>query len=107
MIHRITSYNVCYTKLLRKGESLTDTIKVISGYSDLIVIRHPSEGAARLASESSSVPVINAGDGSNQHPTQTLLDLYTIKREIGKIDGLKIAFIGDLKYGRTVSYNFV
>jgi len=85
-----------------KGESLTDTIKVISGYSDLIVIRHPSEGAARLASESSSVPVINAGDGSNQHPTQTLLDLYTIKREIGKIDGLKIAFIGDLKYGRTV-----
>ncbi|ABR54862.1 aspartate carbamoyltransferase [Methanococcus vannielii SB] len=85
-----------------KGESLTDTIKVISGYSDLIVIRHPSEGAARLSSEVSGVPVINAGDGSNQHPTQTLLDLYTIKREVGKIDGLKIAFIGDLKYGRTV-----
>jgi len=85
-----------------KGESLIDTIRVVSGYSDIIVIRHPSEGAARLASEYSQVPVINAGDGSNQHPTQTLLDLYTIKREIGKIDGIKIAFIGDLKYGRTV-----
>ena len=85
-----------------KGESLMDTIRVISGYTDIIVIRHPSEGASRLASEYSDVPVINAGDGSNQHPTQTLLDLYTIKREIGKIDGIKIAFIGDLKYGRTV-----
>lgn len=85
-----------------KGESLIDTVRVVSGYSDIIVIRHPSEGAARLASEYSQVPVINAGDGSNQHPTQTLLDLYTIKREIGKIDGIKIAFIGDLKYGRTV-----
>jgi aspartate carbamoyltransferase catalytic subunit len=85
-----------------KGESLMDTIRVISGYTDIIVIRHPSEGASRLASEYSNVPVINAGDGSNQHPTQTLLDLYTIKREIGKIDGIKIAFIGDLKYGRTV-----
>lgn len=85
-----------------KGESLADTIKVISGYSDLIAIRHPSEGAARLSSENSKVPVINAGDGSNQHPTQTLLDLYTIKREVGHIENLKIAFIGDLKYGRTV-----
>ena len=78
--------------------------EVITGYSDLIAIRHPSEGAARLSSENSKVPVINAGDGSNQHPTQTLLDLYTIKREIGHIENLKIAFIGDLKYG---SYNFV
>ncbi len=85
-----------------KGESLMDTVRVISGYTDIIVIRHPSEGASRLASEYSNVPVINAGDGSNQHPTQTLLDLYTIRREIGKIDGIKIAFIGDLKYGRTV-----
>ena len=85
-----------------KGESLMDTIRVISGYTDIIVIRHPSEGASRLASEYSDVPVINAGDGSNQHHTQTLLDLYTIKREIGKIDGIKISFIGDLKYGRTV-----
>ncbi len=85
-----------------KGESLIDTIRVISGYADIIVLRHPNEGAARLASEYSEVPIINAGDGSNQHPTQTLLDLYTIRREIGKIDGIKIAFVGDLKYGRTV-----
>ncbi|ACX73300.1 aspartate carbamoyltransferase [Methanocaldococcus vulcanius M7] len=85
-----------------KGESLIDTIRVISGYADIIVLRHPNEGASRLASEYSQVPIINAGDGSNQHPTQTLLDLYTILREIGKIDGIKIAFVGDLKYGRTV-----
>ena len=85
-----------------KGESLIDTIRVISGYADIVVLRHPNEGAARLASEYSQVPIINAGDGSNQHPTQTLLDLYTIMREIGKIDGIKIAFVGDLKYGRTV-----
>ncbi|ENN95884.1 aspartate carbamoyltransferase catalytic subunit [Methanocaldococcus villosus KIN24-T80] len=85
-----------------KGESLIDTIRVLSGYSDIIVLRHPNEGAARLASEYSSVPIINAGDGSNQHPTQTLLDLYTINREIGKIDNIKIAFVGDLKYSRTV-----
>ncbi len=85
-----------------KGESLIDTIRVISGYADAIVIRHPNEGAARLAAEYSSVPIINAGDGSNQHPTQTLLDLYTIKREVGKINNIKIAFIGDLKYSITV-----
>ncbi|ADG12930.1 aspartate carbamoyltransferase [Methanocaldococcus infernus ME] len=85
-----------------KGESLIDTVRVISGYSDIIVLRHPREGAARLAAKYSSVPIINAGDGANQHPTQTLLDLYTIKRELGKIDNIRIAFIGDLKYGRTV-----
>ncbi|EHP89186.1 aspartate carbamoyltransferase [Methanotorris formicicus] len=85
-----------------KGESLIDTIRVVSNYCDVIVLRHPSEGAARLASEYSSVPIINAGDGSNQHPTQTLLDLYTINREIGRIDNIKVAFVGDLKYGRTV-----
>jgi len=85
-----------------KGESLRDTIRVVSDYVDIITIRHPCEGAARLASEYSSVPVINAGDGSNQHPTQTLLDLYTILREIGRIDGITVAFLGDLKYGRTV-----
>ena len=85
-----------------KGESFRDTIRVVSDYGDIIAIRHPCEGAARLASEYSSVPVINAGDGSNQHPTQTLLDLYTIKREIGRIDGITVAFLGDLKYGRTV-----
>ena len=85
---------------LSKGESLRDTIKTVESYADAIVIRHPQEGSARLAANVSGVPVINAGDGSNQHPTQTLLDLYTIKRETG---GLKknIAIIGDLKYGRT------
>ena len=85
-----------------KGETLPDTIKVINGYADLIVMRHPSDGAPRLACEYSNIPIINAGDGSNQHPSQTMLDLYTIKREIGRIDNIKIAFIGDLKYGRTV-----
>ncbi|NJE85238.1 aspartate carbamoyltransferase [Thermococcus sp. CX2] len=87
---------------VKKGESLADTIKTVEQYSDVIVIRHPMEGAARLAAEVADIPVINAGDGSNQHPTQTLLDLYTIKRTFGKIDGLKIGLLGDLKYGRTV-----
>uniref|UniRef100_A0A7J2TJC4 Aspartate carbamoyltransferase n=1 Tax=Archaeoglobus fulgidus TaxID=2234 RepID=A0A7J2TJC4_ARCFL len=87
---------------MAKGETLADTIKVISNYCDAIVIRHPLEGAARFASEHSRVPVINAGDGAGQHPTQTLLDLYTIKKEIGRIDGLKIALVGDLKYSRTI-----
>ncbi|RLG32472.1 aspartate carbamoyltransferase [Methanosarcinales archaeon] len=86
---------------ISKGETLADTIRVISGYSDIIVLRHPKEGAARLASEFSSVPLINAGDGAGHHPTQTLLDLYTIKRE-SKLEGLRIALVGDLKYGRTV-----
>lgn len=85
-----------------KGESLWDSIKVISSYSDVIVIRHPLEGAARLASESAGVPVINGGDGANQHPTQTLLDLYTIKKNLGNLENLKFGFVGDLKYGRTV-----
>jgi len=85
-----------------KGETVADTVRIASGYSDVIVIRHPMEGSARLASENSSVPVINGGDGANQHPTQTLLDLYTIKKEFKKIDGLRICVVGDLKYGRTV-----
>lgn len=85
-----------------KGESLQDTIRVISSYADVIVIRHPSEGAARLAAEVSSVPVINAGDGANQHPTQTLLDLFTMKAAFGKLEGLHVAIMGDLKHGRTV-----
>lgn len=85
-----------------KGETLADTIRMAESYSDVIVIRHPLEGAARLASKFSSKPIINAGDGSGQHPTQTILDLYTIKRHFGKIDGLKIAMVGDLRYGRTV-----
>jgi aspartate carbamoyltransferase catalytic subunit len=87
---------------LAKGESLRDTIRMVEGYTDVIVMRHPLDGSARLAAEMSRVPVINGGDGSNQHPTQTFLDLYTIKKCKGKLDGLKIGFVGDLKYGRTV-----
>lgn len=85
-----------------KGESLADTVRVVENYCDIILLRHPSEGAARLASESTRLPVINAGDGTNQHPTQTLLDLYTIRQKRNALEGLKIAFIGDLKYSRTV-----
>ncbi|CRK85477.1 Aspartate carbamoyltransferase catalytic chain [Candidatus Providencia siddallii] len=89
--------------LKKKGETFADTISVISQYVDAIVIRHPQEGAARLASRfSGSIPIINAGDGSNQHPTQTLLDLFTIKEVQGKLENLQIAMVGDLKYGRTV-----
>lgn len=86
----------------KKGESLSDTIRMAASYSDVIVMRHPNDGAARLAAEISSVPVLNAGDGTNQHPSQTLLDLYTIQKEFGKIEGTTVAFVGDLKYGRTV-----
>ncbi|MBZ9569702.1 aspartate carbamoyltransferase [Patescibacteria group bacterium] len=85
-----------------KGESLRDTIKVIGKYADIIVIRHPLEGSARLAAESTDKPVINAGDGANQHPTQTLLDLYAIRNSQNTLDKLKVALCGDLKYGRTV-----
>ncbi len=88
-----------------KGESLKDTILTVSNYSDIIVMRHPREGSARFASEVSPVPIINAGDGGNQHPTQCLLDLYSIKKTQGKLDGLNVAFVGDLKYGRTVHSN--
>ena len=84
-----------------KGETLADTIRVIGNYADAIVLRHPREGAARMAAEYSKVPIINAGDGAGHHPTQTLLDLYTIMRE-SNLSGLKIAIVGDLKYGRTV-----
>ncbi len=87
---------------MEKGESLADTIRIWSGYSDLIVLRHPWEGAARLAAEYSDVPVINAGDGSHEHPTQTLLDLYTLRKEFGTLEGRKIALCGDLKNGRTI-----
>jgi len=86
----------------KKGETLWDTIKTVHAYSDLIVIRHPWEGSARLAAEATSKPIINAGDGSNQHPTQTLIDLYTIQKVKGKLDNLNIGLLGDLKYGRTV-----
>ena len=86
----------------KKGETLSDSISVINKYVDGIVMRHSIEGAARRAAEVATVPVVNGGDGANQHPTQTLLDLYTIEEAFGKIDGIKIALVGDLKYGRTV-----
>ena len=85
-----------------KGESIADTAKMFEGYCDALVIRHELEGVSKFISDLVDVPVINAGDGAGQHPTQTLLDLYTIKEEIGSIDNIKIALIGDLKYGRTV-----
>jgi aspartate carbamoyltransferase catalytic subunit len=85
-----------------KGETLEDTIRIVSGYADVIVLRHYEEGAAKRAASVSSVPVINAGDGPGQHPTQALLDLYTIRDELGRIDGLNIAMVGDLANGRTV-----
>ena len=86
----------------KKGESLADTVKVISLYSDVLVLRHPLDGSSRFASEVSSKPVINAGSGTEEHPTQAIQDLFTIKKEKKKIDGLTIGIIGDLKYGRTV-----
>ena len=85
-----------------KGETLEDTIRIVSGYADVIVLRHNEEGAARRAAAVSSVPVINAGDGPGQHPTQALLDLYTIRNELGRIDGVSVAMVGDLANGRTV-----
>ncbi len=87
---------------VQKGETLKDTIKTVSNYCDLIVMRHPIEGSARYASEVASVPIVNAGDGANQHPTQTLLDMYSIKKTQNTLDNLNIFMVGDLKYGRTV-----
>ena len=85
-----------------KGETLEDTIRIVSGYSDVIVLRHHEEGAARRAAAVSDVPIINAGDGKGQHPTQALLDIYTIQDELGQIDGVRVALVGDLANGRTV-----
>jgi aspartate carbamoyltransferase catalytic subunit len=90
------------TSSVKKGESLKDTILTISNYSDLIVMRNPMDGSARYASEVSPVPIINAGDGANQHPTQCLLDLYSIRKTQGSLENINIVMIGDLKYGRTV-----
>lgn len=87
---------------VQKGETLADTVRMVEAYSDGIVLRHPQEGASRLAAEFTEKPVINAGDGAGQHPTQTLLDLYTIWDEKGSIEGQNVALVGDLKYGRTV-----
>ena len=86
----------------KKGETLPDTIKMVEKYADVIVMRHPLEGSARLAAETTNKPVLNGGDGSNQHPTQTLLDLFTIQETQKKLEGLNVAMLGDLKYGRTV-----
>ena len=87
---------------VKKGENLADTVRVVENYADVIALRHPLEGAARLAAEFAKVPIINGGSGAEEHPTQALLDLYTIMKEKGGIDGLKIALVGDLRYGRTV-----
>lgn len=87
---------------VKKGENLADTVRTVENYADVIALRHPLEGAARLAAEFAEVPILNGGSGAEEHPTQALLDLYTMNKEKGKIDGLKIAFVGDLRYGRTV-----
>ena len=87
---------------IKKGENLADTVRVVENYADIIALRHPLEGAARLAAEFVQVPVINAGSGAEEHPTQALLDLYTILKEMGRIDGLNVTLVGDLRYGRTV-----
>ncbi|CAK9883756.1 MAG: Aspartate carbamoyltransferase catalytic subunit [Candidatus Erwinia impunctatus] len=107
-IHRLGASVVGFadggnTSMGKKGEMLADTISVIGTYVDAIVMRHPQEGAARLATEfSGGIPILNAGDGANQHPTQTLLDLFTIQETQGRLSNLDIAMVGDLKYGRTV-----
>ena len=99
---RIVGFSDASSSSTTKGESLKDTTKMVDNYCDLIVMRHPVEGAARYASEVSRVPVVNAGDGANQHPSQTLLDLYSILKTQGRLDNINIMMVGDLKYGRTV-----
>jgi len=99
---RIVGFSDAGSSSVSKGESLHDTIKMVSNYVDLIVMRHPLEGSSRYAAEVADVPVINAGDGANQHPTQTLLDMYSILKTQGTLDNINIFMIGDLKYGRTV-----
>ena len=99
---KVIGFSDAATSSASKGETLNDTIHMVSCYADAIVMRHPLEGSARYASEVSPVPVINAGDGANQHPTQTLLDLYSILKTQGTLENLNICMVGDLKYGRTV-----
>lgn len=99
---RIVGFSDASSSSVQKGETLKDTIKMVDNYCDLIVMRHPVEGAARYASEMAKAPVINAGDGANQHPTQTMLDLYSIYKTQGTLENLNIVMVGDLKYGRTV-----
>src|SRR5690554_6762622 len=99
---RIVGFSDTATSSATKGESLKDTIMMVSNYTDIIIMRHHLEGSARYASEVSPVPIINAGDGSNQHPTQTMLDLFTIYETQGTLENLTITIVGDLKYGRAV-----
>lgn len=99
---KIVGFSDASSSSVSKGETLNDTIRTVSNYCDLIVMRHPIEGSARYASEISRVPVVNAGDGANQHPTQTLLDLFSIRKTQGTLENLNIFLVGDLKYGRTV-----
>ena len=99
---RVIGFSDTANTSVSKGETFHDTIQVISNYCDMIVMRHSLEGAPRYASEFSKVPIVNAGDGANQHPSQTLLDLYSIKKTQGTLDGSNIMMVGDLKYGRTV-----
>ena len=99
---KVIGFSDASTTSSSKGETLKDTIMMVSNYVDLIIMRHHLEGAARYASEISSVPVINAGDGANQHPSQTMLDLYSIYKTQGTLSNLNITMVGDLKYGRTV-----
>ncbi len=98
----VIGFSDAATSSSTKGETLNDTIHMVSSYADAIVMRHPLEGAARYAAEVSPVPIINAGDGANQHPTQTLLDMYSILKTQGTLENLHICMVGDLKYGRTV-----
>jgi aspartate carbamoyltransferase catalytic subunit len=99
---KIIGFSDSSSTSVSKGETLYDTIRTVSNYCDLIVMRHPIEGSARYASEIAGIPVINAGDGANQHPTQTLLDLFSIRKTQGTLENLNIFLVGDLKYGRTV-----
>lgn len=99
---KIVGFTDASSSSTKKGESLKDTIRTVCNYSDMIVMRHPLDGSSRYAGEISTVPLINAGDGSNQHPTQCMLDLYSIRKTQQSLDNLKIALVGDLKYGRTV-----
>ncbi len=99
---RVLGFSEANSSSASKGETVADTIKVVSCYADIIAMRHPKEGAPQVAADNATIPVINAGDGGHNHPTQTLADLITIKREKGRLDNLRVGFCGDLKYGRTV-----
>src|SRR3989304_2454156 len=98
----IIGFNDPEATSIHKGETFSDTIRIMDSYADVLIMRHPQSGAAKAAADVAEIPVINAGDGPNQHPTQTMLDLYTMMKEGGKLDGITVAFMGDLKYGRGV-----